>query len=75
MIYTIENTAKIGKPVIVFDADGVEVTHCVRCDTETGEVERFEVDINGRYVFDEAGGSINRVKEVLPRPLRVVQQK
>jgi len=43
-VFTIENTSKIGRPVRVFDADGNEIPFCISCDTETGEVERYETD-------------------------------
>lgn len=41
MILTVENTAKIGNPIRLFDAAGNEITRAVWADTDTGEVEQI----------------------------------
>ena len=68
--YDFENTAKIGKPCRVFDANNDEILWVVFCDTETGEVERFEHD-GQSFVVNEEGDGISRIAENKPIPLRI----
>lgn len=69
MIYNVENTAAIGKPCTVYDANGVEVPWCVECNTETGEVTQFLCDEKGPVIKD---GEIVLQKNVHPHPLELV---
>lgn len=68
MELTVDNTSKAGKPVRIFDADGVEITHVIWCDTETGAVTRFET-ADGKIVL--AFGVPKRIIEFRPAPLQV----
>lgn len=70
-VYTTENTLKIGKPCRVFDATGNEIRKCTFCDTETGSIERFAEDENGRCVMNETRDDVIRVRETRPLPLHV----
>ena len=65
MRYTTENTSRIGKPVRVFDANGNELKYCTAADTDTGEVERLQVDANGEFVV-AADGNIARYNTIVP---------
>lgn len=68
MLYNIENTIGINKPVRVFDADGQEYEHAVECDTESGEIiqQRF----NPRFRIDPEYVTI-----YAPAPLTVIPKK
>ena len=68
-VYTIENTAKVKKPVKVFDATGMEVLYCTMADDETGEIERLCINEDGSYVLDARGERVMRVSEVKALPL------
>ncbi len=51
MIYTVENTAKIGRRIKwVVDAAGTEYHRCIRIDTETGEVTYYKTDGDGKLI-------------------------
>ena len=66
MRYTVEDTAKVGKPVRVFDGDGNELDNCTLVDTETGEVERFKVDADGNFLVHPNGKRLVRETVVVP---------
>jgi len=68
MKLNIENTAAVGKPCAVFDAEGVEVKYCVACDTVTGEVETL-LHEGESFVSQANGKSAERVRGHRPAPL------
>jgi hypothetical protein len=70
MILTPENTSRVSRPVNVFDAAGIPVQHCVRADTETGEVICM-IKVNGQFVLNDARNGVKTVTEFRPAPLRV----
>ena len=73
-VYTVENTSKAGMPCKVFDSMGNEIPYVVRCDTETGVIERAH-HINGRLVVGPTGDTIARIVETYPLPLQVICEK
>lgn len=54
MRYTVENTSKINRPVIVY-LDGVEVSLVVEADTEQGYITRCRQDEKGLMYADGNG--------------------
>lgn len=52
MIYTVENTAKIGKPVIVY-VNGNKVENVISVDTEKREVVVIPEPIRKKWFKDE----------------------
>ena len=67
MIYTVETTSKIGKPVEVYDANGRELNCLVECDTETGRC----VYTTKRIV----NGKVELIEAFEPAPLRVYPKR
>ena len=53
MIYNVNNTAGIGKPVRVLRPNGSEITHVVDVDTDTDTVTRFVTDRWGKVQLNE----------------------
>lgn len=74
MIYSVENTIDIGKPVeAIYDADGNEIKgRNIRCDTETGEVIQHATDFNGNILFDGTETEILLNTLYFKPPLKVV---
>lgn len=72
MRYTLENTINIGQPKRVFDANGLEWTHVLECDTETGEIIRQKTDENGKIVIDYEMGEVVTERIITAAPLMVV---
>ena len=70
MVYTVENTAAIGRPCEVRDSDGQPIPYVVWCDTETGDVESYARDTNGWVITRE--GLVSRVKSTHPAPLQII---
>ena len=70
-IYTIENTAGIGKPCKMFDANGVELLYVIEADTETGHIKRRIKDRRGNFILAPSGEESLVVLEAHPPPLRV----
>jgi len=72
MIYTVDNTSKIGKPVkLIVDANGLVWDHVLSVDTETGEITQWMLDEDGKVKFDENGEAlVEHVKTAAP--VRVV---
>jgi hypothetical protein len=74
-VYNLQNTIEQGRLVRVFDANGVEVQHCIKVDTVTGQVLRYKMDVAGRFIVkgDAAQGTGELEVEMvtLPAPLRV----
>ena len=66
MLYTLDNTSRVGKPARVFDGDGNELDGCTWVDTDSGEVERFKVDANGLHVVHPNGKRVVRETVVVP---------
>ncbi len=62
MIYTADNTSRVGNPVSVFDADGNEIKHVIMADTWTGEVTTIEMDSNGEPLVEN-----NKLKTITTR--------
>lgn len=62
-----------GKPGVLLDAAGAEVRWVIRCDTETGEVERYDVR-GGKWQFDRSTGRVLVVTEFRPAPLAYVRK-
>ena len=58
--YTVANTAGLGNPVRVFGSDGVEIERCIDVDTDTGRIEAFVMDADGKPKLNEAGDAIER---------------
>lgn len=71
MIYTIENTSAIGKPVKVFDGNGHEVLYPRMVNTETGECFVSTVDEGGQLVTDPKTGDLATHTEYRPLPLKI----
>lgn len=69
MVLTVENTLKIGKPCMVYDANGERVHWPISCDTETGEVERY-IPTLGSIFADKNGPKT--IRESRPAPLQVI---
>lgn len=69
MIYDVENTAKVGKPCRVVDANGQDVRFVVSCDTETGDVLRLKHD--GESFVIGADGDVETISERVPAPLHI----
>lgn len=57
-------------PVTVYDTTGAQVTDCVACDTETGEVHQWVTDSLGRIVVKD--GFTSKKIGTRPAPLRLV---
>lgn len=56
MIYTTDNTFRLGNPVKrVVDANGFEYDYCTRVDTETGEIEQLVKDSSNEFIQDGNG--------------------
>lgn len=51
MLYTLENTAKIGKPIKVFDGEGNHIPKALSVDTETGEITKFKTNEDGTILI------------------------
>lgn len=51
MIYNLENTVEVGKPIRVF-LDGVELTQVIHVDTELRLIRRYKTDEMGMIVID-----------------------
>lgn len=67
-----KDDGKVG-PARVFDAEGIEYTDVLRCDTETGEIE-FAVHFpDGTMMINDDGNGIKRFKMTVPTPLRIEQ--
>lgn len=74
MIYTLDNTINIGKPVKrVVDANGLEWTHCLYINTETGEITRHKDDPEkpGAPLIDWELGEVVRETIKTAAPVRV----
>ncbi|HHX8487646.1 hypothetical protein [Vibrio sp. 11-4(1)] len=52
MIYTPDNTSKVGNPVSVFDGNGNEIKHVIMADTWTEEVTTIEVNTIGEPLLE-----------------------
>lgn len=52
MIYNKENTAAIGKPILIVDANNLEWPNALEANSETGEMTVWEMDNRGRFVYD-----------------------
>lgn len=70
MIYNAKNTAGIGRPVEVFDANGLKWDRLIECDTETGRIVRHVRDESGNFVLN--GSEIAREEQFVAAPLSVV---
>ena len=70
MIYTMDNTVRIGKPIRVFDANDSEIMYPVWCDTKTGEVQELRTDENGGYVIEDNAVVVDT--KTYPSPLYVM---
>ena len=66
MRYTVEDTARIDKPVKVFDGDGNELDNCTMVDTETCEVKRAKVGADGNFVVHPNGKRLVYETVVVP---------
>jgi len=74
MILTPENTAKAGKPVVLFDANDVPIPgRPFWADTETGEVQGYPECQNGQVHFDN-NGDLVKYRMVFKAPLIVKPQ-
>ena len=73
-IYSVENTADIGKPVeCILDAHGQVIRGPnVWCDTETGEVIQYRTNDDGKLVLSRDRSCIVRRRMIFAAPLRVV---
>ena len=69
MLYTLENTAKIGKPVKVFDGEGNHIPKTLSVNTETGEITKFKTKEDGT-VLTMDGETIEETITV-PLPIRM----
>lgn len=62
MMYTVENTAAVGRPVSVFDGRGQEVEHVLSVDTCSEEVTYMVTDDDGLPVIEN-----NKIKTLTTR--------
>ena len=72
MLYTLENTTKIGKPIKVFDGEGNHIPKALSVDTETGKVTKFKTNEDGTIlVVNEE--TMETVEETItvPLPIRI----
>lgn len=69
MKLTLQNTANIGKPCKLFDANGNEIPYPIECDTETGVCVHYCLDEKGAFIVDE--NYIRRAMTVFPAPIQV----
>ena len=60
MIWDLDNTIRVGKPIRVFSATGDEIRHVVKCNTVTGEVLFYleDPDNEEQLASDEEGEPI-----------------
>lgn len=72
-VYNVENTAGIGEPVRVFDAEGKEYFKCLEVDTVTGRMAVCEFDIHGHTIFLD-NGQLKTQTVTVPAPLVVVKK-
>jgi hypothetical protein len=71
MLYTLGNTLRVGKRAKhIFDANGLEWTKVLECDTETGRILRFVTGPNGSILAD--GYEPRREEITTAAPLRVI---
>lgn len=68
IVYTLENTVNIGKPIKVFDANGIELEGLTFCNVKTGEVLQSVIE-DGSY--KHWYGEIIREKKFYPAPLKI----
>ncbi len=73
MIYDLKNTIDIGNPCRFYDGNGDEITHCVWCDTDTGEAE-FLAHCGRGFVLRNPG-EILRHKAFFELPISVVPER
>ena len=66
MIYSVSNTAGIGKPVRVLRPDGSEITYVVDVDTDTGMVTRFVTDERGKRQLNDSRTELLRETLTVP---------
>lgn len=71
MIYNLENTVEIGKPIIVYDANGMEIPFVIECNTETGLVRHLKANSNGEFMIDHEREEPMTCEVTYPAPLRV----
>lgn len=69
MILTLENTIGVGKRCKVFDAHGNHIEKVVWADTESGKVQQYALDEDGKYIVK--GVIAERRWATYPAPLRV----
>ena len=72
MIYTVENTSAIGKPVKVFDGNGHEVLYPRMVNTVTGECFVTTVNEGGEWIEDPEIGELATHTEYRPLPIEIV---
>ena len=66
-----------GKPGMLLDAQGAVIEWVIRCNTETGEVERYDVrgtDGSRRWQTDPVTKRVVVLREIHPAPLRYVRR-
>ena len=63
-----------GKAGRLLDETGQIVLYPVRCDTETGDVERYDAP-GGRFKLDPGTGRVAVVRETRPAPLTYVPRE
>lgn len=74
MIYNVANTidGEYGPTERVVDANGLEYTHTLEVDTETGRIEQYKTDDNGKVVISENGEEPVRETVFAAPPLVVI---
>lgn len=79
MLYNLDNTIRTGNPVRVFDANGLEWTGVIECDTETGRILKYVEDEKGMPVEGARGsmleGELVRETVFTSAPLLVIPKK
>lgn len=67
MIYTLDNIVRIGRRVDrIVDANGLEWTKCIECDTETGRILRFKTDERGMVMANHDEAMQEEIKAASP---------
>jgi hypothetical protein len=75
MIYCVTDPAIKGRRFKVFDANGLEWTHVVQCNTATGEITRNKLLGGSVMYLDESTGEMAKESIRVAAPLLVVEQQ
>lgn len=74
MVYTTENTFKLGRPIDkIIDANGFEHKNklTISVDTVTGEIIQYRLDENDRVIVDDSKGVLLQETVKIAAPVLV----